>query len=447
MKPVTTPAYVLVAFCIGLFLFGATKNSVAANGADAPIPVPTPVHSPTPPIDIEPFPTPVHSPTPPPTILPVVGNGKDFFQNTDMTASGNYTPSGLPTNTDDVRITRSSSTGLTITKSSLTMESLNVDNGGSYTIRNAILGGANSTLTLGNGIGFTNLFSGVDNDLIYLTGSSTLTIQGPNTDGGTGVLNVVLASSGNFNVGTGSTLNISSVISGSGINLTKSGGGIATLSGASTYSGTTTISAGTLKIDSAGSTTARLAATTSITINSGGTLLMANSSGTTSNDRINDSATMTLAGGTFNTAGLSEHGATNNTAGIGALTLTASSILDMGTGSSIMAFADSHLASWTGTLSIYNWSGTPVVGSGTDQLYFGNSSGGLTTSQLGEINIYSDSGATLLGAAMILADGEIVPVPEPGTWAAGTLTALAIIGALHRRYSRRRSLVSSSVVL
>jgi autotransporter-associated beta strand protein len=201
------------------------------------------------------------------------GNAKDFFQNTDMTSSTNYSPSGTPTNTDDVRITRSSSSDLRITGASVTMESLNVDNGGSYTIRNATSGSTNRNLTLGNSAGFTNVFSGGANDLIYLTGNSSLTIQGPNTDGGSGVLNLVLASSGNFNIGSGSTLTISSVISGSGQSITKTGGGVLTLSGANTYSGGTTLNAGTLQLgaSSTGSVTNGPVGTGTLTLN-GGTL-------------------------------------------------------------------------------------------------------------------------------------------------------------------------------
>jgi hypothetical protein len=87
---------------------------------------------------------------------------------------------------------------------------------------------------------------------------------------------------------------------------------------------------------------------------------------------------MTLNGGTFNTSGLSEHelsGATV-TPGIGALTLSSSSIIDLGSGASILAFANSSAQTWTGTLSIYNWSGISVAGKGTDQLYFGTDSTG-----------------------------------------------------------------------
>ena len=105
---------------------------------------------------------------------------------------------------------------------------------------------------------------------------------------------------------------------------------------------------------------------------------------------------MTLNGGTFNTAGLSEHGASNNTAGIGALTLQSSSIIDMANGASIIAFADSHTASWSGTLKIYDWTGTVGTGNGTDQLYIGanNTTQGLTSAQLSDIIFYSDAGIT-----------------------------------------------------
>ena len=745
----------------------------------------------------------------------ITGSAKDFFQNTDMTSGSNYSPSGAPTNTDDVRITRSSTTDLRITGGNVTMESLSVDNGNTYAIRNATGGATSRNLTLGNSAGFTNTFSGVANDLIYLTGSSILTIQGPNTDGGTGVLNVVLASTGNFNIGTGSTLTVSSIISesggsraitktgggtailsgantftggvtinagtlragstttlgpaasatltfgssstgkfqlngfdttiihlntlggtdaiiengatgaatltdnstgpggdafagilqngstgtlsltksgtnillllnkntytgnttvnngelefligtpgiggssdsstillggsttgatlsmgdntggntllspltvqsGTGLrilasyatsnsntyggsitlnqgltlrsatggtlvlngttlalganaltmddnsgnvntqgnvtisdqitgtggsivkngpgtlllqnvnntytggtqigggtvgivndlslgavpgspsnnvqftgsatlqdtsnnvslatnrnisvangatatfnsngntftingvinnpvgngNIAKSGAGSVVLTGANTYTGTTAINAGTLNLDNNNTTTARLAGTSGITVNSGGTLLLSQSGGTASNDRINDSATMTLNGGTFNSGGLSEHGASNNTAGIGAVTLQSSSIIDMGNVASIIAFANSlaQAASWIGsTISIYDWSGIPVTGNGTDQLYFGSDSTGLSLAQLADFQFYSGfgTGAFTPGAA-ILTTGEVVPlspVPEPSTWLAAAL-ALGAVAYTQRR--RLRGLV------
>src|SRR5213079_812282 len=130
-------------------------------------------------------------------------------------------------------------------------------------------------------------------------------------------------------------------------------------------------------------------------------------------------------------------------AGLSALTLSATSVINMGASNSILAFANSSAQTWTGTLSIYNWTGTPVTGNGTDQLYFGNDSTGLTTAQLGEINIYSDNGTSFLGAATILADGEIVPVPEPATWFAGSLAVVGVGGVWLQRIRRRRVLVAS----
>ena len=133
---------------------------------------------------------------------------------------------------------------------------------------------------------------------------------------------------------------------------------------------------------------------------------------------------MTLNGGTFDTGGLSEHGlaGTTVTPGMGAVTLSSNSIIDFGGGASVIAFADSSTQTWTGTLSIYNWSGA-VGGNGTDQLYFGTDATGLTATQLGQIAFYSDSGTTFLGTAGYAndLDGELAPVPEPSTWFAAAL--------------------------
>ena len=195
--------------------------------------------------------------------------------------------------------------------------------------------------------------------------------------------------------------------------LTKSGAGTLALTGANTFTGGTTVSAGVL--EAAGSNA--LGGTSGVIINTGGTLLLSGVG-----DRVNDAAGITLAGGTLSTGGLSET--------VGTLTLSATSVIDMGAGSSVLRFADSHLATWVGTLRIYNWSGIQNFGGGTDQLFFGDGSGiGLEPGQLAQIKFYSDAGTTILPfapgfSAFTGGFGEVVPVPEPS----GVIAALALFG-------------------
>jgi autotransporter-associated beta strand protein len=283
-----------------------------------------------------------------------------------------------------------------------------------------------------------------DTAAVSISGGHILTIDGAgaatgitiNSGAGLTTINsnlVLSGSSQTIQVSNAAGLVINGSVGGT-IGLTKSGTGTLTLAAINTYTGATTIKAGTLNAGAAGA----LGGTSSIVVNAGGTLLLSQT-GSATTDRLNDSSTMTLNGGTFNTAGLSEHnlsGATI-TPGIGAVTLLTSSIIDLGAGASILAFAGSSAQTWNGTLSIYNWSGTPVVGQGTDQIYFGTDATGLTAEQLSQIAFYSDSGTTLLGSGGFASgmDGELVPVPEPATWVAAAL-AVGAIGFAHRRRMR-----------
>jgi autotransporter-associated beta strand protein len=273
-----------------------------------------------------------------------------------------------------------------------------------------VVSGSGGTLTLGSIVPATSdssTFSGVVtlNDNLAITSSYT---------------------------GTGALV-FSNNITGPG-GITKVGPGVVRLTGATDFTGATVVKSGILNPAATNS----LGGTGSITVNNGGTLVL---SGAT-NNRINDNAELILnAHGVVTVAlqtnGLSEHGLTNNTAGIGAVTLQSNSIIDLGTGASVIAFANSSGKSWTGTLSIYNWSGTPITGNGTDQVYFGNNVTGLTPLQLTQINFYSDAGVTFIGTGSwgTDLDGEIVPtlvpVPEPATWLGGAL-ALGAIGWVAR---------------
>lgn len=93
-------------------------------------------------------------------------------------------------------------------------------------------------------------------------------------------------------------------------------------------------------------------------------------------------------GGTFNTGRVSEHDISSKTAGMGALTLQSSSIIDMGNAASTLAFTDNHTSWWSGTPKIYNWSGTLGIGAETDDLFFGSNGNRLTSSQLAGIQLF-----------------------------------------------------------
>jgi autotransporter-associated beta strand protein len=229
-------------------------------------------------------------------------------------------------------------------------------------------------------------------------------------------------------------------ISGEG-GITKIGAGSVVLSGNNTFTGATIVNVGTLN---AGSEHA-LGGTSGITVNSGGSLVFGGPGAT---DRINDAAPLTLNGmgstiASLQTAGMSEHGASNNSAGIGALTLQSSSIIDLGNFASTIAFANSSAQTWTGTLSIYNYTPTAISVHGEDHLYFGSDPTGLTNAQLNSIQFYSDSGSTFLGTANWspgldgeIVPGEPVPVPEPATWFGGVIALLALLWTQRGRLLR-----------
>lgn len=149
---------------------------------------------------------------------------------------------------------------------------------------------------------------------------------------------------------------------------------------------------------------------------------------------LGDGTRVQLSGGTLATDGFSDT--------VGALTLMYDSVIDLGSGSSVLQFANSRNESWSGTLRIDNWSGS---GSGTDRLLFGNSftdelNAGLTDGQLGKIYFRDPEGMEAgLYTAGIGPDGEVSPfaiVPEPNPLLAG-LVCMAFLGWHRPRFRRR----------
>jgi autotransporter-associated beta strand protein len=147
-----------------------------------------------------------------------------------------------------------------------------------------------------------------------LTLSNNTRVQ---SDAGTLTFSGGISGSGlHLNVGgTGNTV-ISGVIGTGAGNVTKDGAGVLTLSGANTYTGTTTISEGSVTLGAA--------------------------------DRLADTSNLALAGGTLNINGHSEQ--------VGNLTVSADSNIDFGT-----ARTDNNLlfnaftATPSGVISVYNW--------------------------------------------------------------------------------------------
>lgn len=224
-------------------------------------------------------------------------------------------------------------------------------------------------------------------------------------------------------VGASTTFTLSSGLSGgAGGALTKSGLGTLVLGGAGSFTGTTTISAGTLT--AAATSGSALGATTAITVNSGGTLLLGG------NDQLNNSAGVTLAGGTFAKGNFAEGSASS--AGVGALTLTASgSRLDFGTGSA-GAVTFTGFAPGTFSLTIDNWTGAPnTLGTAsTDRLIF-------NSDQTANLSAFSFTGYDAGAMQFDLGGGfyeviAISAVPEPSTYVAAVLAVLPIVARFVR---------------
>ncbi len=235
---------------------------------------------------------------------------------------------------------------------------------------------------------------------------------------------------------------LSSIVGTTSGTLAKSGNGTWTLTGSNTYTGTTTIGQGTLALGAAGTNTAgSINSTASISVSNTGTLLINGAGDGAATSRVNNSAGISLAGGTIKTAGASEAGGTfaAPTAGLGALTLTAASSLDFSATKGLLAFSGfSDAGNFLLTINNYIGQGGS---SGTDRLIFGFASQAAADGSLGDFAFQNGAGTV---SAMDIALGgglwEIAPVtavPEPGTWATAGLATLLLASAARTRLRRK----------
>ncbi|MEI6072669.1 MAG: autotransporter-associated beta strand repeat-containing protein, partial [Verrucomicrobiae bacterium] len=354
-----------------------------------------------------------------------LGNGSDTIHNSGtglLTLSGNLTKDGtkltLNGGTYGITVTgvisgSSAGSDLVITGGTTTLTNLETYNGPTYiqgngTLVNSRSGGAlptGTTLTIGGTDNTTGTF-----DL----GGNAQTVTALNTQGTGGALNVVTnngSSNATLTVTGGGTF-AGMIQDGTKKTSLAVTGGTFILSSANTFTGNTTVSTGTLE---AGAVNA-LATTSAITVTSSGTLLL--SSGSTSN-----STTLALEGGK-----VALKTGTSVSTSLGALTLTENSIIDFGLASSTNIL-NLGSATWTPgkTIQIWNWSGTPYFGGGTEQLMVSGKSG--WEDNLSSISFYTDSGSSLIGGGGAMFAGyELVAVPEPATWS--YMAAIALGGAV-----------------
>lgn len=262
---------------------------------------------------------------------------------------------------------------------------------------------------------------GVGGTLLSNSGTSLLWfING--SDGTTFSLN--LAGSGNIDISGGGGISIDVGINETGgsrsITKTGNGGGVLSIKGLSTYTGTTTVEGGSMWVTNDGTSSFGNLVNTSGLIINGGTFQLTGDSAITS--RINDNAILTLNSNSHTVVSLMTNGLAETMSTVQVLS---NSVIDMGTldAGNALVFADSSSIAWSGELQIWNYSGSDL-----DKLFFGSDASGLTSDQLDSISFYSDGGNTLLGTATILSTGEVVVVPEPATFGLiGALAALSLI--------------------
>lgn len=320
---------------------------------------------------------------------------------------------------------------------SKTEQRFTIFNGGTLAVS-----GSGSTFNLENAGSFTGLSLDVNSGgTLRLADSGTAQVNdqilarlynGSTFDGGTATSKGTLLLTGDLQARSPTVTNSPNLTMGVGnadssISETATGSGTGGLTGLGTFTKTGT---GTTTITSTVGTNNFGAETVDI---QQGTLLLGAS------NRIADTSNFQMSGGTFATGGFSETA--------GTLTLTANSTINMGAASSILNFADSSSTSWTtgSTLSITNWSGNPDTGGGTDQIFFGTTSSGLTSAQLSQI-FFINPASLPAGtyAARILATGEVVPVPEPKTIFATALILIGLIFWEMRRLLRAKILCQTN---
>jgi autotransporter-associated beta strand protein len=244
-----------------------------------------------------------------------------------------------------------------------------------------------------------------------------LTLSGPINVNSNALAARTIAVSNNFTTFSGVLTNTCGITK-TGPGTLVLGGSSANSYGSATANGYTTVSGGTLKLNKTAGVAA--VANGTLAVNTGGTLLLGAA------NEIADTVPMTLGGGTFQTAGFSEQ--------LGTLKLSGNSVIDLGSGSSVLTFAASGGVGWTAgaVLTISNWNGS-ITGGGTERVVFGTSSSGLASTQVAQIRFANPPGFPLGSyAATILASGEAVPLTVAPSITLQPQNQIAVVGGTVR---------------
>ncbi len=325
-------------------------------------------------------------------------NGANFgtrFQNS-ISGSGNLTFSGTGNSTLSLFGTQDRTGTTTVTSGNLTTQ----------------VAMSSSAFVITGGNFSTSAGSQIDNNASITLSGGTFTINGSDTVG------ALSGSGGTLNLGSNTlttsvsagSSSFSGTITGTGGGLTKSGSGELILAGTSNYTGSTSVSAGTLRVNgSLGATAVSVSsgatlggnATISgaVTLNNGGTLAPGNSVGT-----------MDLNGGL-----------TLNSGGNVTMEITGASTFDR-----IIVTGGSGI-SYGGVLHISLGGFTPAYNS-TYDLFDGERVPSTNFSSI----LFSDS-FDGTGSTFNPENGTLTVVPEPSTWALIGVGAAFVLWRLRRR--------------
>jgi len=261
---------------------------------------------------------------------------------------------------------------------------------------NTFTGGISNTLGTIRSTNLTSLGTGP----ITMSGGS-LQISTANQTFSGSISNLVTST---ITIDNGITFTNSGIIVGSG-GITFNGDGTMVFAGANTFTGAITNLTGTIDVSHASG----LGSASSLILN-GGTLLF--NKGFT-----NTSANVVLNGGEIQEI--------DQNVSLGALTLTANSIIDLSSGGSsgsIRFVSGTNIVGVGANLTITGWTATTPLDSGVQKTGAGDLIFFTTTATLSSSFLNNIAFSGYAPGATILSTGELVPVsPEPATWINGLL--------------------------